>query len=45
MELVGKFDQILDDAGVVFLSPEERARLRKAIETNIKKEHPVRKLM
>jgi hypothetical protein len=42
VELVGKFDQTLDDAG---LSPGERARLRKAIETNIKKEHPVRKLM
>jgi hypothetical protein len=44
-ELVGKFDQILDDSGVVFPSPEEGARLRKAIETNTKQEHPVRKLM
>ena len=45
VELVGKFDQILDDSGVVFPSPEDGARLRKAIETNTKKEHPVRKLM
>ena len=40
-----KFDQILDATGVVFPSLEDAARLRRAIEANMEKENPVRKLM
>ncbi len=40
-----QFNQILDVTGVVFPSPEDAARLRMAIEVNLEKENPVRKLM